>query len=139
MCPNMFLGVMLQDPAERMMLTMIENNFKPGQISDLLRPDRTNQNHTDLTLSHTGCLPDWDGFHRFDNFATRTLGGHYRVPFGHVNRTHLELAKQQLRKMHIVLIAEDFASHVGQLNVNLGWNLTKPGMKTAIEKGLPPV
>lgn len=39
------------------------------------------------------CLPPFDTFQHFDNFATRSLSGDYDVPVGEVTRQHLEKAK----------------------------------------------
>ena len=39
------------------------------------------------------CLPPFDTYQHFDNFAVRTLSGDYDVAPGEVTRQHLEKAK----------------------------------------------
>eukprot|EP00405_Crypthecodinium_cohnii_P001967 CAMPEP_0194768648 /NCGR_PEP_ID=MMETSP0323_2-20130528/40315_1 /TAXON_ID=2866 ORGANISM="Crypthecodinium cohnii, Strain Seligo" /NCGR_SAMPLE_ID=MMETSP0323_2 /ASSEMBLY_ACC=CAM_ASM_000346 /LENGTH=157 /DNA_ID=CAMNT_0039701167 /DNA_START=1 /DNA_END=471 /DNA_ORIENTATION=+ len=70
-----------------------------------------------------GCLPRWDGFHHFDNFIVRSLGGNYDVEPGQVTEEHLENAKKLLQKMDVLLILEELSLHTRQLEDTFGWDL----------------
>merc|ERR1719446_1363822 len=70
------------------------------------------------------CLPAWDTYQHFDNFATRTLGGAYlQAPCG-ITLDHLEAAKSQLRRMDVLLILEEMNEHLPQLQEIFHWNIS---------------
>eukprot|EP00927_Polykrikos_kofoidii_P040807 TRINITY_DN34815_c0_g1_i1.p1 TRINITY_DN34815_c0_g1~~TRINITY_DN34815_c0_g1_i1.p1 ORF type:complete len:354 (+),score=59.93 TRINITY_DN34815_c0_g1_i1:120-1181(+) len=117
--PDVLYGTMLRDPIMAMESTMRDNNFDMSRIVEILTTGNTN-----LTESHTGCLPAWDSYEHFDNFATRSLSGAYMLPPRGVTRDHLEAAKQRLRNMDVLLILEELRQHTVQLSVTLGWDLS---------------
>ncbi|CAK0865987.1 unnamed protein product [Prorocentrum cordatum] len=116
-CDGLLHGVVLRDPVKQAMSTLSKNKFDRDSLMNVLRSGRVEE------VKHAPCLPRWDTYQHFDNFATRSLGDAYMVgPLG-VTREHLEIAKQRLRKMAVILILEEMNSHAVQLVHALGWDL----------------
>lgn len=116
-CNDVIIGTTLREPLGGVESTLLSNEFDKSAVLDILRTERSH------AASHTACLPEWDTYQHFDNFATRSLGGGYSAPPRGVTREHLELAKSRLRKMGVVLILEELDVHLPQLSSVLGWNL----------------
>lgn len=116
-CDGLLHGVVLRDPVKQAMSTLSKNKFDRDSLMNVLRFGRVEE------VKHAPCLPRWDTYQHFDNFATRSLGDAYMVgPLG-VTREHLEIAKQRLRKMAVILILEEMNTHAVQLVHALGWDL----------------
>ena len=64
-----------------------------------------------------------------DNFYIRSLCGHdvFHLPAGAIKRRHLDLAKERLLHFEVVLILEDMAAGMVQLERMLHWAM--PGKK----------
>merc|ERR1712183_585921 len=92
-----------------------------GRIFKAIREGAAEYSSWEKSSRRQTCLPEWDTFHHFDNFATRTLSGDYMVPAGMMELKHLEKAKSRLRDMDVVLILEELAVHSVQLEVTFKW------------------
>eukprot|EP00971_Amphidinium_carterae_P291186 5781736-Amphidinium_carterae.1 len=75
-------------------------------------------------IPHIDCLPPWDTYQHFDNFATRSLGDGYKVGLGQVTRAHLEKAKARLMRMDVVIILEELRQHLPQFQAFFGWHMS---------------
>eukprot|EP00435_Cladocopium_sp_Y103_P037771 s1107_g10.t1 len=115
---NMLFGIMLRDPVAGLKSTLIGNEFEKGIILQTLRSHVVTRN-----LAFHFCLPPFDTYQHFDNFAVRTLSGDYDVAPGEVTRQHLEKAKGVLSKLDVVLIMEDLTDHLAQLRAVFGWDV----------------
>lgn len=115
---NMLFGIMLRDPVAGLKSTLIGNEFEKGIILQTLRSHVVMRN-----LAFHFCLPPFDTYQHFDNFAVRTLSGDYDVAPGEVTRQHLEKAKGVLSKLDVVLIMEDLTDHLAQLRAVFGWDV----------------
>mmetsp|Transcript_63389 Transcript_63389/g.138019 ORF Transcript_63389/g.138019 Transcript_63389/m.138019 type:complete len:347 (-) Transcript_63389:427-1467(-) len=119
---DMLYGVMLRDPLAGAASTYVANSFGLELKWDIFESFRTG-------VPPTGhgphpCLPEWDTYQHMDNYATRTLSGNYFAPPGKLTRTDLEVAKQRLSRMDVVLILEELVDHAPQLQATLGWNVS---------------
>jgi hypothetical protein len=121
-CNDKFYGIMMRDPLYNSRSTLV-NNFAPDQKRRILSAIRNGESAVSTGMVH-GCLPEWDNYQHFDNFATRTLSGDYMVPAGMMKRAHLEKAKSRLHTMDVVLILEELRDHSVQLRAVFGWNIT---------------
>jgi len=119
-CDGVLKGVMLRDPIAGLTSTLKNNNFNKGDILEML------QTGQERHASHTGCLPEWDTYAHFDNFATRSLSGnaYYSAPRKMTER-HLELAKQRLDSFDVVVVLEELRQHLPQLSNILHWDLSR--------------
>mmetsp|Transcript_29428 Transcript_29428/g.62651 ORF Transcript_29428/g.62651 Transcript_29428/m.62651 type:complete len:345 (+) Transcript_29428:38-1072(+) len=118
-CSEVIMGTTLRDPVDGIVSTLLANQFDKAEVIRMLQ-----RGDAHAAAEHRPCLPSWDTYQHFDNFATRSLGGGYRALPGHVSRSHLEVAKARLRSMDVVLILEDLHQHLPQLSVVLGWNMS---------------
>lgn len=115
-CDQLLVGTMLRNPLAGVQSTLLANTFDKAALLDVLRTGKVHE------VPHKPCLPDWDTYQHFDNFATRSLGGGYEAPPRGVTREHLERAKERLRRMDVVLILEELRLHLPQLSAVLGWD-----------------
>mmetsp|Transcript_49004 Transcript_49004/g.116573 ORF Transcript_49004/g.116573 Transcript_49004/m.116573 type:complete len:402 (-) Transcript_49004:63-1268(-) len=118
-CESMMTGTMLRDPVVAAQSTLRSNHFNKTELMQVLRSGVVSE------LTHTECLPWWDSYHHFDNFATRTLGGGYSVGLRQVTEAHLEKAKKRLRNMDVVVILEDLEAHMPQFEHVFGWEVSQ--------------
>merc|ERR1712194_158240 len=114
----------LQDPIAGARSTFINNKFDDVDKNRIFRALRNGESEG---IAHTGhkCLPDWDTYQHFDNFATRVLSSNHNIPAGKMTRHHLEKAKARLRIMNVVLILEDLGNHLPQLEAIFDWDMSK--------------
>lgn len=131
-CEGALLGTMLREPLRALQSVVAFDKYDKKAIIKTLKacnevvPARHYMYRPpwNSTSDPPLCLPAWDTYHHFDNFATRSLGGAYLVPPCGVNQTHVERAKLQLQRMDVVTILEEFSSHVPQLESIFHWNIT---------------
>lgn len=116
-CEGVMYGIMLRNPLHGAISTLVNNGFDKSEIFQAL------QTGVPPPLKKHRCLPEEDTYQHFDNFAVRTLSGNYSVAPGAVTREHLDHAKAQLKKFHIVMILENLQQQRVQLKGNLGWDL----------------
>eukprot|EP00929_Paragymnodinium_shiwhaense_P020196 TRINITY_DN13532_c0_g1_i1.p1 TRINITY_DN13532_c0_g1~~TRINITY_DN13532_c0_g1_i1.p1 ORF type:complete len:385 (+),score=117.71 TRINITY_DN13532_c0_g1_i1:71-1225(+) len=116
-CSDAISGTMLRDPLAGMQSTMIANHFDKAAILDILRTGNGAE-----AANHSLCLPAWDTYQHFDNFATRSISGAYLKAPGELTKDDLEAAKQRLRDMDVVMILEELGDHVPQLSTKFGWD-----------------
>lgn len=120
-CNGVAYGVMLRDPLANARSTFVNNNFDEKDKKKIIHALQSG------TPAQPGwrhkCLPDWDTVQHFDNFATRTLSGHYDAWPGRVTRADLERAKARLKRMDVVLILETLKDHLPQLQASFGWDV----------------
>ena len=116
--PVMLFGVMLRDPLAGIKSTWIGNELEKDLILTAIRTQTRPKN-----FQYHFCLPPFDTFQHFDNFAVRTLSGDYDVAPGTVSRWHLTRAKEVLSKIDVVLILEQLTDHLPQLHAVFGWGL----------------
>ena len=116
--PTMLSGVMLRDPLAGIKSTWIGNELEKDVILSAMRTQTRPRN-----FQYHFCLPPFDTFQHFDNFAVRTLSGDYDVAPGTVTAWHLKRAKEVLEKMDVVLILEHLPDHLHQLHAAFGWDL----------------
>jgi len=146
-CEDALVGTILREPLGALQSVLSHDQFDRKAILETLRncyeaaPAKhfMYQPPADFISNASKCLPEWDTYHHFDNFATRTLGGAYMAPPCGIDRSHLEVAKNQLRRMDVVMILEELGSHLPQLKDIFRWNMTlvqpwkkinrKPGQK----------
>lgn len=132
-CNNYLYGTILRDPLAAARSTLVNNRFTDIEKQRILSGIRNGDSNVD-TPSYPGHdhgrLPNWDNYHHFDNFATRTLSGDYTVPAGMMEMKHLEKAKARLQSMDVVLLLEELADHSVQLETSFGWNMTGAFAKT---------
>lgn len=123
-CTDRLYGVMLRDPIAGARTTFTHNKFDGVDKDRIFRALRNGESEV---LAHTGhkCLPKWDTYQHFDNFATRVLSSKYNTPAGKMTRHHLEKAKARLRSMSVVMILEDLGNHLPQLETVFGWDLSE--------------
>jgi len=118
-CEQVLMGVMFRDPLDAMKSTAVNNLYDTGTILSVLRKELP----ASTDVPHDGCTPEWDTYQHFDNFATRTLGGGYAAKPQEVTRSHLDLAKERLARMDVVMTLEELPLHVLQLASSFGWDL----------------
>jgi hypothetical protein len=118
LCTEALFGTMLRDPVAGMQSTLVANKYDKAAIMKIME---TSQN---MTAEHSACLPSWDTYQHFDNFATRSISGAYMLPPGGVTQEHLDMAKQRLRDMDVVLVLEELKQHAPQLSDKFGWDLS---------------
>uniref|UniRef100_A0A7S1EZT3 Sulfotransferase domain-containing protein n=1 Tax=Noctiluca scintillans TaxID=2966 RepID=A0A7S1EZT3_NOCSC len=119
LCDDALLGVTLRDPLAGLTSTLVANQFKKEQVLNILRTGKN------APARHLECLPSWDTYHHFDNFATRSLGGNYNAPPRGVTRENLERAKKNLERIDVVLILEELQQHMPQLAAFFEWDIEK--------------
>lgn len=126
-CDQTILGTMLRDPLASMASCLSFDKFKKAAIFSFLRDGEGTIPHARKgwmrKYGDPACLPRWDTYQHFDNFATRVLGHAYEVPPGEIGQVHLNIAKQNLRRFSTVLILEELQTHLPQLNNAFGWDL----------------
>jgi len=115
---TMLFGIMLRDPVAGLKSTLIGNEFEKGLMMQALRGHVAPRN-----LAFHFCLPPFDTYQHFDNFAVRSLSGDYDVPPGEMTIQHLEKAKGVLSKLDVILIMEDLSEHLPQLRAVFGWDV----------------
>mmetsp|Transcript_29140 Transcript_29140/g.67064 ORF Transcript_29140/g.67064 Transcript_29140/m.67064 type:complete len:343 (-) Transcript_29140:21-1049(-) len=115
-CDKLLTGVMLRDPILGAQSTLRNNKVDKHTLMRVLRSGK------DTVIGHRGCLPTWDVYQHFDNFATRSLGGGYMAPPGRVTKEHFMKAKSRLSNMDVVLVLEQLQQHFPQLEHTLGWD-----------------
>jgi hypothetical protein len=122
-CDDKLYGIMLREPLAGAKSTFVNNDFDDVDKANILAA--MNQSLSEVS-AHTvhGNLPDWDTYHHFDNFATRTLSGDYMVPAGMMETTHLEKAKSRLQSMDVVIVLEELDNHTVQLETVFGWDMS---------------
>lgn len=120
-CDGILTGIMLRDPLAAMTSTLQLNLFIKTEIFYTLRRSQ----RFPLPMSQVGCLPVWDSYHHFDNYATRSLSGDYDAEPRAITERHLELAKRQLDRFDVVLVLEELRKHLGQLSHVAQWNLSR--------------
>jgi hypothetical protein len=118
-CSSVLKGVMLRDPLAGLTSTLHLNGYEKNRTLEILRTGE------DKYVRHWGCIPLWDTYHHFDNFATRSLSGHYDEPPGGVTAEHLEAAKRNLERFDVVMILEELHEHVHQLSHFFGWDMSR--------------
>eukprot|EP00971_Amphidinium_carterae_P021142 417461-Amphidinium_carterae.1 len=77
-CDDMLTGIILRDPIAAAESTLLSNQFKKAPLMYALRQ----QAKATKYIPHVDCLPPWDTYQHFDNFATRSLGDGYKVGLG---------------------------------------------------------
>merc|ERR1719277_860475 len=97
-CAGAIMGTTLRAPLAACRSTLLANDFNKSALLDVLR------NGVAHPVSHMECLPYWDTYQHFDNFATRSLGGGYMASPRQVTREHLELAKERLRRLDVLMV-----------------------------------
>lgn len=117
--PKVLMGTILRDPVATMETAWRVHSFNMESILSTLRTGAL----TEQEKAHP-CLPAWDHFHHFDNFATRSLSGMYLVPPQGVTQQHLEVGLYVLRSMDVVLVLEDLKDNMAQLSATFGWDLS---------------
>jgi len=122
LCPAALKGVMLRDPVLAAESTLRANYFDKVKLMQVLNEQRLEDGDS---VDHTECLPAWDSYQHFDNFATRSLGNGYQAPVGQVTREHLELAKQRLLQMDVVVILEELVDHLPQFQSVFEWDVSE--------------
>lgn len=115
-CEGALIGSTLRDPISGLTSTLLANSYDKQAIMNILKTGQP------TSAEHSACLPQWDTYQHFDNFATRSLGGAYMELPLKVTRQHLELAKERLRRLDVLLILEDLPIHVPQLEAFLKWD-----------------
>lgn len=130
-CDDMLVGVMLREPLGALQSVLSHDRFDKGSILNTLKacseavPAKHFMYQPPALIPNAPlCLPAWDTYHHFDNFATRTLGGAYLEPPCGITRSHLEAAKTQLQRMDVVTILEELSAHLDQFRNTFRWNLT---------------
>jgi len=131
-CVGALTGTMLREPLGALQSVVAFDGYDKKAIMEALRacnevaPARHHMYRPpwNATSEPPLCLPAWDTYQHFDNFATRSLGDAYSVPPCGVNRTHLDLAKLKLQRMDVVTILEEFNWHLPQLESIFHWNMT---------------
>lgn len=131
-CEGAITGTMLREPVGALQSVLSHDRFDKVEILETLRKcsEKAPAKHfmyqpsTEYTLNAPKCLPDWDTYQHFDNFATRTLGGAYSEAPCSITRSHLEAAKSQLQRMDVVMILEELGQHLPQLQDTFHWNIT---------------
>eukprot|EP00403_Amphidinium_massartii_P009749 CAMPEP_0178423046 /NCGR_PEP_ID=MMETSP0689_2-20121128/27489_1 /TAXON_ID=160604 /ORGANISM="Amphidinium massartii, Strain CS-259" /LENGTH=354 /DNA_ID=CAMNT_0020044633 /DNA_START=44 /DNA_END=1105 /DNA_ORIENTATION=+ len=118
-CSELLSGVMFRDPLAGAQSTLRANFFNKDQLMSVLHSGLASR------INHQPCLPDWDTYQHFDNFATRSLGGAYGVPPRGVTRQHLDKAKARVASMDVVMILEQLQVQLPQLQATFGWSLGK--------------
>mmetsp|Transcript_9244 Transcript_9244/g.16646 ORF Transcript_9244/g.16646 Transcript_9244/m.16646 type:complete len:355 (+) Transcript_9244:75-1139(+) len=116
-CSELLSGVLFRDPLSGALSTLRANFFNKAELMEVLRSGGAQQR-----IGHMPCLPDWDSFQHFDNFATRSLGSGYDAPPRGVTRLHLETAKARVASMDVVMILEQLQEQLVQLEAFFGWN-----------------
>mmetsp|Transcript_15991 Transcript_15991/g.37699 ORF Transcript_15991/g.37699 Transcript_15991/m.37699 type:complete len:366 (-) Transcript_15991:73-1170(-) len=117
-CEDVLTGIMLRDPIHAAQSTLRNNKFDKESLMKVLHSKEEGP------IPHKRCLPPWDSYQHFDNFAVRTLGGAYNVPPGGVTKKHYLQAQRRLLNMDVVMILEELTDHMPQLERMLGWNTT---------------
>merc|ERR1712137_410978 len=116
------MGTMLREPLSALQSVLNHDRFDKVAILETLRgcSEKAPAKHfmyqppSKLFSSVLPCLPAWDTYQHFDNFATRTLAGAYaQAPCG-ITRSHLEAAKSQLQRMSVLTILEELSAHLPQ-------------------------
>lgn len=131
-CNGALLGTMLREPLGALQSVVAFDGYDKKAIMKTLTAcdEVTPAAHSMYRPPWKGssepplCLPPWDTYQHFDNFATRSLGSAYSVPPCGVNQTHLDRAKLRLQKMDVVMILEEFKRHLPQLQNVFHWNTT---------------
>jgi len=123
-CDGTLYGLALRDPLAAARSTMAANRFSSMDRQSIRRAIESQASETIPQQGPHPCLPSWDTYHHFDNFATRSLSGHYDLAAGTVEREHLDMAKSQLLRMHVVLILEELNDHLAQLQASFGWDMS---------------
>lgn len=120
LCNEAIRGTMLRDPISGIRSTIAANGFELEKVMQIIMTQNVN-----ATTPHgPSCLPEWDHYQHFDNFATRSLSGAYTVPPKEVTKEHLAVAKQRLADMDVVLVLEELKDQWSQLSDHFGWKVS---------------
>lgn len=129
-CEGALMGTMLREPLSALQSVLTHDRFDKAAILETLRlcvekaPAKHFMYQPPSKDKLPPCLPAWDTYQHFDNFATRTLAGAYaQAPCG-ITLSHLEAAKAQLQRMDVLTILEQLDEHMPQLQEVFHWNLT---------------
>jgi hypothetical protein len=131
-CDGALVGTMLREPLSALQSVLSHDSFDRSGILETLHAcsERAPTKHyvyqptPDKSSGAPACLPSWDTYHHFDNFATRTLAGVYSQAPCTITRSHLEVAKSQLERMDVLTILEDLSEHLPQFQDTFHWNTT---------------
>mmetsp|Transcript_5315 Transcript_5315/g.11730 ORF Transcript_5315/g.11730 Transcript_5315/m.11730 type:complete len:243 (-) Transcript_5315:6-734(-) len=120
-CPKLLTGIMFRDPVAGALSTLRNEMFHKEKLMQVLQ-NSTRSGLDAERVPHGPCLPYWDGYEHFDNFATRSLGGAYMAPPRGVTKEHFQRAKARLKSIDVVMVLEELEEHLPQLEHVLGWN-----------------
>lgn len=131
-CDGALMGTMLREPLSALQSVLSHDRFDKVAILETLRgcSEKNLASHfmyqppAETVATASPCLPVWDTYQHFDNFATRTLAGAYSQSPCSITRSHLEAAKSQLQRMDVLTILEELNDHLPQLQDVFQWNLT---------------
>lgn len=118
-CDGIVTGILLRDPFHGARSTVLYNGFKMD-LPFILEAIEKKRALSKLMNGHNG-LPGWDTYQHFDNFAVRTLSGHYGLPPGAMTEDHLQKAKEALQRVDVVMQLEEMNNQWAQLEVVFGW------------------
>jgi len=122
-CDEALMGVIMRDPVAACLSTIRANLFDKEALLKMLADGQVTAYNRSADHD-SGCLPNWDTYQHFDNFATRSLGGGYMAKLGQVTREHLSVAKKRLQRMDVLMILEELRQHMRQLPTVFGWDVS---------------
>eukprot|EP00440_Ansanella_granifera_P035843 gb/GFBE01038879.1/.p1 GENE.gb/GFBE01038879.1/~~gb/GFBE01038879.1/.p1 ORF type:complete len:345 (+),score=84.42 gb/GFBE01038879.1/:1-1035(+) len=125
-CDGPLFGTILRDPIAAMESALVANKFNKG---DILHTLKNNNSHP-----KAGAL---DRYNRFDNFLTRSLSGAFQVPPGALSVKQLTKAKDQLKRMDVLMVMEELSEHAKQLSHTFGWDVSHLAAGRHRSKALP--
>merc|ERR1711974_332405 len=108
-CDRALTGIMMRNPFKGARSTVLYNRFFRDRHM-ILEHIRDKVPMPKKMSAHNG-LPWTDTYQHFDNFCVRTLSGRYDEPPGMMTREHLEMAKEALRRIDVVIILEEIHEH----------------------------
>lgn len=131
-CEDAIMGTMLREPLGALQSVLSHDRFDKVAILETLRAcsEKAPAKHfmyqppSTVIPAMPPCLPAWDTYQHFDNFATRTLAGAYSQAPCTITAFHLEAAKSQLQRMDVLVIMEELTEHLAQLQDIFRWNIT---------------
>eukprot|EP00405_Crypthecodinium_cohnii_P044470 CAMPEP_0206587940 /NCGR_PEP_ID=MMETSP0325_2-20121206/37961_1 /ASSEMBLY_ACC=CAM_ASM_000347 /TAXON_ID=2866 /ORGANISM="Crypthecodinium cohnii, Strain Seligo" /LENGTH=1066 /DNA_ID=CAMNT_0054096073 /DNA_START=275 /DNA_END=3474 /DNA_ORIENTATION=+ len=117
-CENSISGVMLREPFKGARSTVLYQGFQ-GEL-DLLQSVIAGDKPLPKIGEHRG-VPGQFSYQFFDNFVTRSLSGEFHLPPGKVTRAQLEVAKEVLKRIDIIMVLEEVSDHIVQLEQLFKW------------------
>lgn len=131
-CEGAIMGTMLREPLSALQSVLSHDRFDKVAVLRTLEvcAERAPAKHfmyqpPSIAMPNVlPCLPAWDTYQHFDNFATRTLAGAYSQPPCGITTSHLEAAKSQLQRMDVITILEELTEHMPQLQDTFHWNIS---------------